>query len=392
MRAAIVGGGITGPATALLLAARGHRITIFEKCPNAPLAGAGLLLQPAGVDVLRSARLLAKANECGSRIDRITVKDEKNVTLASLNYSEHEAHSHGLALHRSSLSSLFLQSLCAYSTVELKNSVRVVDIREGAHGVTAIDSAGVAHTGFDLIAICDGAESRLRGRLPLKVSVRRSPWGVFTFTGPAPAGFDVTTLLQRYQRAEDVVGILPIGSCSNGVGRASLFWNCRTDSVDALKARGIHAWREDLRLFCPESSEVLGGLRKFDELTYSTYADVVLNRNHTLRTVVMGDAAHAMNPELGLGATMGLLDADALSTALEGASPDDVPSALDAYEQRRAPQLAYYQKMSKLLSMASRNSSSSVSSSRLVLLKTASRVPFVRRRLMKSVSGYARAA
>jgi 2-polyprenyl-6-methoxyphenol hydroxylase-like FAD-dependent oxidoreductase len=51
------------------------------------------------------------------------------------------------------------------------------------------------------------------------------------------------------------------------------------------------------------------------------------------RTVIVGDAAHAMTPHLGQGACQALLDADALTTAL--ATHPDVSEALDVYDRRR---------------------------------------------------------
>ena len=54
------------------------------------------------------------------------------------------------------------------------------------------------------------------------------------------------------------------------------------------------------------------------------------------RTVLVGDAAHAMTPNLGQGANQAIVDVAALVEALDRAGgPDDVPAALAAFEKER---------------------------------------------------------
>ena len=52
MQIAIVGFGITGAALATLLSRRGLNVHLFEQAPTLGPVGAGILLQPAGQQVL----------------------------------------------------------------------------------------------------------------------------------------------------------------------------------------------------------------------------------------------------------------------------------------------------------------------------------------------------
>ncbi|MER7731570.1 NAD(P)/FAD-dependent oxidoreductase [Streptomyces erythrochromogenes] len=58
------------------------------------------------------------------------------------------------------------------------------------------------------------------------------------------------------------------------------------------------------------------------------------------RVALVGDAAHAMTPNLGQGACTALLDAEALTRAVAAGGPDGLPGALRAYdaERRRSAQ------------------------------------------------------
>ncbi|MFF5026056.1 FAD-dependent monooxygenase [Streptomyces collinus] len=60
-----------------------------------------------------------------------------------------------------------------------------------------------------------------------------------------------------------------------------------------------------------------------------------LSRFATGRAALLGDAAHAMTPNLGQGANQALEDAVTLAVLLD-ASPD-VESALAAYDEQRRP-------------------------------------------------------
>jgi 2-polyprenyl-6-methoxyphenol hydroxylase-like FAD-dependent oxidoreductase len=55
------------------------------------------------------------------------------------------------------------------------------------------------------------------------------------------------------------------------------------------------------------------------------------------RIAILGDAAHAMTPDLGQGAAQALEDAVELAIALRDASPEAVPQALAKYDELRRP-------------------------------------------------------
>ncbi|MGY1714138.1 FAD-dependent monooxygenase [Geodermatophilus sp. SYSU D01106] len=55
------------------------------------------------------------------------------------------------------------------------------------------------------------------------------------------------------------------------------------------------------------------------------------------RCVLLGDAAHAMTPDLGQGANQALEDAATLTRLLTGVTDRDVGAALDAYDRLRRP-------------------------------------------------------
>ena len=69
---AVVGAGIGGLATAVLLARAGATVTLLERAPAITAVGAGILLQPNGLAVLGGLGLDGPLRAAGHRMDKTT--------------------------------------------------------------------------------------------------------------------------------------------------------------------------------------------------------------------------------------------------------------------------------------------------------------------------------
>ena len=68
---AIIGAGTAGLATAALLAEQGHHITLIERAEALAPVGAGLLLQPTGLSVLKEMGLYQAMLGYGARVNAL---------------------------------------------------------------------------------------------------------------------------------------------------------------------------------------------------------------------------------------------------------------------------------------------------------------------------------
>jgi len=97
----------------------------------------------------------------------------------------------------------------------------------------------------------------------------------------------------------------------------------------------------------PEAEPLLTHITDAGILMQASYRDAVLKRWQCAPVVLIGDAAHAMSPQLGQGVNMALMDAmalrDALSTELSTAA------ALARYERERQAHAGIYQFWSRWL-------------------------------------------
>ena len=85
-----------------------------------------------------------------------------------------------------------------------------------------------------------------------------------------------------------------------------------------MLARGLPAWRTEAR---PLAGPFAPLLDRVDHLLPASYRDVVVRTPYRLgrpgrAAVLVGDAAHAMSPQLGTGTSLALADAWTLHHAL----------------------------------------------------------------------------
>jgi len=115
-----------------------------------------------------------------------------------------------------------------------------------------------------------------------------------------------------------------------------LYASCGTPELErAIKAADLDAFRMAWqRAFAP-SATLLAPLQRFDELLVHEVIRVSCRQWHDGRLVLVGDAAHAMAPNLGQGGNSALVDAVVLAECLNAAT--DLRDALAQYTARRKP-------------------------------------------------------
>jgi 2-polyprenyl-6-methoxyphenol hydroxylase-like FAD-dependent oxidoreductase len=385
LRVAIVGGGVAGLASAVFMARAGHDVRVFERLPGIVPEGTGILLEPAGLDALRRMGLADAALALGSRITRIVARTSDGTERMHLRYADLRPDLHALGIRRPALASL-LQDAARADGAHFQFGIAIGALRQQDGEVFLQERDTERHHGpFDLVIIGNGLRSRLRDSVIPGAQVRPHLRAVYSVILPLAAGMDAGTLLQRPLDNRDAIGLLPVGIHGDGQPRMSFFWHVHPDEIPQLHAAGFPAWCDYVESFCPEAHGPLRALGSFEALTWSTTAEITLRRWHEGPVVVIGDAAHALNPQLGLGATMALLDAECLDHCLRESR--DLNVTLARFGQLRRPHVARYARVSAIWS---RLDGTGFSPLRRWLFRGMATGPaFLRRRLLHHVCGYA---
>lgn len=345
MRIAIVGYGAAGQAASLFLAGQGHRLSVFEQAPAPGPAGAGFLLQPTGLAVLAQLGLHERALALGQRIEALHGCNPRGRPVMAMRYADHAPDCFGLGMTRGSLFALLRDAYAGAGGI--RAGMRMVGVDADA-GVLR-DERGERHGPFDLVVAADGAGSRLRASLP--GLARRDavyPWGAAWCLLPAEDWAHADTLQQRYAGAREMIGLLPVGRRADRDGRwLTFYFSLPGEQLDRFDAAAVARLRGRVARLWPEAAPLLDGVEAPEQLQRARYRDVVMPVPYRGRVVFLGDAAHAMSPQLGQGVNMALLDAQALATAL--AAHADPAQALSAHARMRRRHLQVYQFMSRWL-------------------------------------------
>lgn len=372
---AIVGAGPAGLAAALYLRRAGYRTTVFERFDRPKPLGSGLILQPTGLTILHDLGLLQDIRALGARIDRLYGADARSGrTVLDVRYDALRGGRFGLAVHRAALFDVLFGAVqSAGIAIETDFSVRQLDT--SGDKAALVDNAGRRFGGFDLVVDASGSRSTLRRGIAGAVEPTALAYGAFWGSLKWPgAPFDPNALLQRYDKASVMVGVLPIGKARReGEEMAAFFWSLKPDDAEAVRSRGLQAWKDHVTSVWPDCAAFTRQVEDFDQLTLARYGHHTLRKPIGRRLAVIGDAAHSTSPQLGQGANMALLDARALSNALE--SSPAVDSALIAYAAARRRHVRVFQALSWLFTPFYQSDSALLPFVRDRLVATVARIP-----------------
>jgi 2-polyprenyl-6-methoxyphenol hydroxylase-like FAD-dependent oxidoreductase len=383
---AIIGLGTAGAAAAVFLARAGHRVTLFERVPEPSAVGAGIMLQPTGQAVLAHLGLLDRVLARGARVDRLRADTTEGRALFDLAYADVGEGVFGVGLHRGVLFETLFAAVRA-EPVDLRLGVSIARVGLHQRGRRAlVDDRGLRHGPYDLVVIADGARSALHADDGPTKHVAHYPYGALWFVGPDPEGARTGVLRQFVRGTERMIGLLPTGLGPGGSGAplVSLFYSLPVEGAERWAA-GFSAWKEEVETLAPPAAPLVAQIERPEQVLFAVYHDTVMRRWDGPGLVHLGDAAHAMSPQLGQGANLALVDALVLATCV--AESPSLEEALPAYTERRRRHLGFYQLASRWLTPLFQSDLAPLGLARDLFMPLAGRLPFVQRMMVESMTG-----
>ncbi|MES2298169.1 MAG: NAD(P)/FAD-dependent oxidoreductase [Pseudomonadota bacterium] len=337
-RIGIVGAGTAGLAAAIAFARLGYAVTVFEKHPGLASVGAGLLIQPQGLDALDALGLGEAFDAVSVPIDHLFGSTHRDWTIVDIPYRINEAR----GVSRSALAAVLLPAAQA-AGVELRFGAPVERVEvDGALAHACIDES--RHT-FELLILANGAASPLPAAVGLAVAAQRYSWGALWGMFDVEGWQWERRLEQRYRGTERMFGLMPTERVGSKM-RLSLFWSLPCDAYSAWQGAPLQHWKDELLALWPASAPVLNQITRHDQLTFASYYHAHATSLAKPPVCVIGDAAHAMSPQLGLGSTFALQDALLLAAQVER---NGVERGALAFSKQRLRTVRAYQGLSRLL-------------------------------------------
>ncbi|MCL4148891.1 UNVERIFIED_CONTAM: hypothetical protein GTU68_009394 [Idotea baltica] len=341
MKIAICGCGIGGLSTAIFARRAGFDVSLFDQFAAPEPVGSGLVIQPVGLRILEQLGAAEGALAKGAKGFRM-VGHEANSgrTVLDVSYGPEGGNAFGLGIHRASLFDALL-SVAKGEGIAITADHQVVSTQVSANGRFISFANGQLLGPFDLVIDTTGAGSPLSG-LVSKPLPYGAIWG--TVDWPSDTALEYDRLQQKYRRASNMIGVLPIGTLPNEDGlKASLFWSMPRSEIAKWAQSSIEEWRTEAIKLWPELRPFTDQITDTAQMTAAVYSHGSLRKPYGEGIVHIGDAAHRASPQLGQGANMALLDAAALVQCLVTYPRDQ---ALRKYAKARWLHTNSYQAMS----------------------------------------------
>ncbi|MFC7548784.1 FAD-dependent monooxygenase [Plantactinospora sp. GCM10030261] len=344
--AVVIGGGIGGLAAAVALHRGGSQVTVLERAAEIRAVGAGITLQANAVRALESLGLAEAACAAGATGATGGVRDRRGRWLSRVDHADmvRVLGTDAIGIHRADLHEVLRSALPAAALV---TGAEVVDVDPGdPRDPAALATVHVRRADApekmtaELVVAADGIWSTVRGKLwpdlPDPVYAGTTAWrGVVAVDGPMPVA------ITWGPGAE--FGMVPIGG-------NRIYWfgavnsppgDRRPDELATVRDR-FGSWHDPIPalLAATEPDAVLR-----DDLHHLA---TPLPSYVAGRVAILGDAAHAMTPNLGQGAAQALEDAVILAATCgvpadagqhhnATAGGSDLAAALASYDRTRRP-------------------------------------------------------
>ena len=342
---AIVGGGIGGLASAILLSRKGFKVTLYDKAKKPQPVGAGFLLQPPGQAVLQKLGVLDVVLKQAVPISGLQSKTVSGRPLLDLQYPRLKGSPrNGLGVQRSTIYQALLSEALSSDLVKINwnsHAAKCV-LEEKAVSIVANENK----LDYDLCILSSGSNSALATEHFSQRIHRPYGWGCLWTTFELPESLSPNILHQRCERSDKMMGILPVRK-SEGKYEAALYWSMKSAVLEKLERADFPVLINEIMQFWPDARHSLEQLT-FDDFVCANYNDIWTPTPFKNRLVAIGDICHATSPQLGQGCTMALLDAWSLASHLNK-EDDNVSRSLEQWWSSRKHQLSYVRHLSRLL-------------------------------------------
>jgi 2-polyprenyl-6-methoxyphenol hydroxylase-like FAD-dependent oxidoreductase len=376
--AVVVGGGIGGLTAAVALRRVGWQVTVLERAERFGEIGAGITLLSNGLRCLDAIGVGEAVRGSGQPMLALGMRTAAGRWLSRFDGDSADLEARmgitTLTIHRAELHRILREALPAEA---LLAGVVTTGIRGGADGGPAeVRFRHQDHDALlpaDLVVGADGVHSWVRAQrwLDARAPVYSGSTTWRAVTTPSAAG--VTEMSLSWGHGTEF-GVMPLidgrtywyAAANAAEGQRNL------DELETLR-RLFGTWHEPI-------PAVLAHTTPQAVLRHDIYWLPKLDSYYRGSVVLLGDAAHAMTPNLGQGGGQALEDAIVLAAAVSRTR--DVATALARYDRQRRPrtqamsqvatrQLRFGQQLRAPAAVAVRNAAVALTPDRVALLALA---------------------
>ena len=378
----VAGGGPAGLMLGLLLARQGIETIVLEKHADFLRDFRGDTVHSSTLNILDEIGLTDVVSKLPGREAaqlRMTFEDG---TFPMADFTRLPApHNYLYFVPQWDFLDLLAAEAATYPSFKLIRSAAVASVRRDGDGtVTGVTTESGDEISARLTVACDGRFSTVRESLGLVPREFGAPMDVLWFRLP-----------RRDSDGEGLDFTIGYGGLMICIDRGD-YYQCAfviaKDGYDTVVAQGLPALRARIARLAPFLADRVEHVTSWDDVKLLTVKVNRLERWYGPGYLLIGDAAHAMSPQLGQGVNMALMDALALRDALR--SEADIDGAIQRYEGVRRAHVRIYQFWSRWLTPLFQSDRDAVARIRDLTFLPLGRVPGGRGQMLRVLSGLQR--
>lgn len=327
-RVEIAGAGLGGLTMATALARRGWSVRVHERSPELREIGAGIYLWENALRALEAVGAYDAVASQGERINSPELRDHRHRLLQA----EWLRDGRLTTIPRRFLHTA-LSDAAQAAGVEVITSSAVA----GALPSGALQLADGTVVEADLVIGADGVHSRVRETLGLTSKVTNLHDGCGRHLIPRTSDDPVNIALEEWSGGRRI-GVVP-----SSREWTYIFLCCPEADTEGIEQQPFN--RETWLRSFPHMRSQLERIPDMPEGRWAAFYDVVSSGWYRGRAAIVGDAAHAMSPNLGQAACVAMTNSVALAQALD---VYDIDTALAVWQASEKPMVDRVQRYSRV--------------------------------------------
>jgi 6-methylpretetramide 4-monooxygenase len=340
----VVGAGGGGAVLALALAQKGIKTIVLDHAQGPPQGLRGEILQPNGQAVLdRLGVLPSLPAEATRAVRHFHFCRAGGKRLCSIDYGELPApYNRAIVTLPNVAHHAIVDAVTRQPQADLRYGTSFAGLlREGDRvvGLTTQGPDGMRTIRAKAVVGADGAFSKVRDALKIPADVHIYPEGyliaIVESQEPVSEAF-------YYVGHRQILGLFPATG-----NKVYLFYMIPSGSYDAVKQRGMTVLRQVWSQIAPRFTKLFSRLTDWSQTAYMPTGRVRTPTWVADGAVLIGDAAHAMNPHASQGRMQAMVDAMTLADLLPSCLADNDCTAgrLKEFEEIRRPYVTMLQRL-----------------------------------------------
>jgi 6-methylpretetramide 4-monooxygenase len=340
----VVGAGGGGAILGLLLAKQGIKTLVLEQSPGPPTGLRGEILQPNGQQILDQLHLLDKLpKDAGKSVRYFHFRQMGGKRLCTIDYDLLPLpYNRALVTLPNTVHHAVLAELEKHNPGGLWYDTSFTSLVKTGNVVTGVEAqtqGRPVRISAKVVVGADGPFSRVRENLGISTQLHRYKESYLISILSCPEKLEES---QYFLGEKEILGVFPAAG-----DQVYVFYMIASDSLQAVKHEGVESLQRKWKAIYPDLVQTFEGLQSWEQTAYMGTGRARAKTWVADGAVLIGDAAHGMNPHASQGRMQAMADAVVLAQRLATcfSQEDFSADALKVFETQRRPQVEMLQRL-----------------------------------------------